>query len=117
MAGRPLAADPLHLVQDASGTRLKVRVIPPAGRTAVAGLRGDALLCRLIAPPVDDAANDALMELLADVFGVGPRAIRIVKGKHARTKEVVIGGVSPDDVTTRLRPHLNPKRGRESPAT
>ena len=44
-----------------------VRVIPRSGRTALAGRRGDAVLVRLAAAPVDGAANDALIRFLADL--------------------------------------------------
>lgn len=79
-----------------------MRVIPRAGRTAVTGLRGDALLCRLAAAPVDGAANAALVTLLSQALSVSRHAVRIQRGTHARNRTVVVEGLSVSDVRTRL---------------
>lgn len=72
---------------------LDVRVIPRSTRTAVDGRRGGAVLIRLAAPPVDGAANDALVRYLAEVVGVPRRAVRVVAGQKSRDKRVAIAGV------------------------
>jgi uncharacterized protein (TIGR00251 family) len=77
----------------ASEVVLDVRVIPRAPRTAVAGRRGGAILIRLAAPPVDGAANDALVKFLSDTIGIPRRAIRLVSGDKSRDKRVAIAGV------------------------
>jgi uncharacterized protein (TIGR00251 family) len=74
--------------------RLSVHVQPRASRCEIAGVHGDALKVRLTAPPVDGAANDELIELLADTFAVGRRAIRIVAGETSRSKIVEIEGIT-----------------------
>ena len=86
MPARPIPNPPLNLVSTSSGTRMTVRVIPRAGRTVVAGLRGDALLCRLAAAPLDGAANEALITLLSQALSVSQRAVRIQRGTRARTQ-------------------------------
>jgi uncharacterized protein len=70
-----------------------VRVQPRASRSAVAGVHGGALKVRLEAPPVDGAANEALVALLAERLGVARRAVRIVAGAAARSKVVEVEGV------------------------
>ena len=55
---------------------------------------GDALKIRLSAPPVDGAANAALVEFLADVFAVGRRDVRILAGETSRSKIVEIEGIT-----------------------
>ena len=72
---------------------LDVRVISRSTRTAVDGRRGSAVLIRLAAPPVDGAANDALVGYLAEVVGVPRRAVRVVAGEKSRDKRVAIAGV------------------------
>ena len=76
------------------GVVLAVRVIPRSSKTEVAGTREDALVVRLAAPPVEGAANDALIELLADRLRVPRHAVRIVSGEHGRRKRVHIAGVT-----------------------
>jgi len=49
---------------------------------------------RLAAPPVEGAANDALIDLLAERLSVPRRAIRIVSGERGRQKRVAIAGVT-----------------------
>ena len=90
-----------------SGVICVVRVTPRAGRSAVSGARDDALLVRLAAPPVDGAANEALVALLADVFDVPKRDVAIVSGHNSRLKRVEVRGVSASDAAARLSMHLN----------
>ena len=77
---------------------LDIHVIPRARRTEVAGERDGALLVRLAAPPVDGAANDALIEFLATALGLPRRAIHIVSGEHSRRKRVTIAGMTAEQV-------------------
>lgn len=80
------------------GVRFTVRVQPRASRSEVVGVRGNALKLRLAAPPVDGAANDELVGLLAAELGVPRRAVRIVSGISSRSKTVEVDGVGPDVV-------------------
>jgi uncharacterized protein (TIGR00251 family) len=88
--------------QTAAGVELDVRVIPRAGRTEVAGLRHDAILIRLTAPPVEGAANDALVEFVAGWLGVPRRSVRIVSGERTRRKRLAVDSVTADCVRARL---------------
>jgi uncharacterized protein (TIGR00251 family) len=74
--------------------RFPVRVQPRASRREIVGVYGDALKVRLTAPPVDGAANDELIEMLAETFAVGRRAIRILAGGSSRSKIVEIEGIT-----------------------
>jgi uncharacterized protein (TIGR00251 family) len=67
----------------------------------VDGLRGDAVLIRLAAPPVEGAANDALVAFLSDALGLPRRSITIVSGEKSRDKRVRIDGI--DEPTARER--------------
>lgn len=80
------------------GAIVDVRVIPRATRSAIAGTRGDALLVRLKAPPVDGAANAELIRFLADLLDVPQRNIQIVSGERSRGKRVRINGRTAADV-------------------
>ena len=83
-------------------TTLAVRVIPRAKRTEAAGRRGPAVLIRLAAPPVDGAANAALIAFLAARLDVPQSRIAIVRGATARDKTVAIDGLAPAEVLRRL---------------
>jgi uncharacterized protein len=83
---------------------IDVRVIPRAGKSAIAGVRGNALLVRLNAPPVDGAANAELIDVLADALDIPKRAISIVAGERSRQKRVCIEGVTNELVASTLGP-------------
>ena len=86
-----------------NGVRLSVRVQPRASSTGIAGIHGDALKVRLTAPPVDGAANAALVKLLAETFGIPVRAITIVAGSGSRTKVVELDGITEEAVRKLLQ--------------
>jgi len=71
-----------------------VSVQPRASRSEVVGELAGALKVRLAAPPVDGAANEELLRLLAKVFGVGRAQIEIVTGTRGRQKAVRVRGRS-----------------------
>ena len=78
--------------QTTAGVELDVRVIPRAKRTEAAGLRNGALVVRLAAPPVDGAANTALVAFLASTLGVPSRAVQLLSGERGRQKRILIAG-------------------------
>ena len=84
----------LDIRDRADGARIAVRVQPRARRSELAGVHGGALRVRLMAPPVDGAANDALTTFLAERFGVPRRAVTIVSGHTSRDKVVEVEGVT-----------------------
>jgi uncharacterized protein len=88
--------------QTASGVEVDVRVIPRAKRTEVAGVRDGALLVRLAAPPVDGAANVALLSFLASALGMPPRSIQLVSGARGRRKRVSVAGATVAQVESAL---------------
>jgi uncharacterized protein (TIGR00251 family) len=85
-------AGALDIRAHGGGVRFAVRVQPRAASAGVAGVHGGALKVRLTAPPVEGAANDALVAFLAGALGVPRRAVRIVSGAAARTKVVEVEG-------------------------
>jgi uncharacterized protein len=85
-----------------SAAILDIRVIPRSPRTCVDGRRGDAILIRLKAPPVDGAANDALVAFLSDALDLPRRNITIVRGETSRDKRVQVVGLELEAVRRRL---------------
>ncbi len=80
---------------------ITVRVIPRSSRNALTWEQG-TLKARLTAPPVDGAANAALINLLAERLSVPRRSISIVRGETARQKTLEIADLTPDEVERRL---------------
>jgi uncharacterized protein (TIGR00251 family) len=73
----------------------KVRVVPRASRSEIVGEHDGALRVRIAAPPVDGAANEELVRLLARAFGVTRSEIAITAGQTAKLKTVRVTGVRP----------------------
>jgi uncharacterized protein (TIGR00251 family) len=71
---------------------LRILVQPRASRSEIVGPHGDALKVRLAAPPVDGAANDELVRMLAREYKVPKSAIEIVAGLSSRRKTIRIRG-------------------------
>lgn len=65
------------------------------------GVLDGVLRARVAAPPVEGAANDALLRLIADELRVPRRDVRLVAGAGGRTKVVVVDGVDPERVLER----------------
>ena len=81
-----------------------VRVVPRASRTEILGEHDGALRVRLAAPPVDGAANEALVRILAQAFNTPRDAISIVAGKSSKLKRVGVRGVSSDALLALAEP-------------
>ena len=73
----------------------KVRVVPRASRSEIVGEHDGALRVRIAAPPVDGAANDELVRVLARAFGVARSAIEIAAGHASKLKTVRVTGGQP----------------------
>jgi uncharacterized protein (TIGR00251 family) len=73
---------------------LSLHVQPGAKKTEPAGLHGGALKVRLHARPVEGAANAALLEFLAESFGVPLRQVELVSGQQSRQKRVRVRGAA-----------------------
>jgi uncharacterized protein (TIGR00251 family) len=84
------------------GAAFPVRVVPRASKNEISGRHGDAVKIRLTAPPVEGAANVALIEFLAEVLDVRKNQIEILSGHTSRDKIVCVVGLTPRQVEERL---------------
>jgi uncharacterized protein (TIGR00251 family) len=82
---------------------LRVRVIPRARTNALTCEAGGTLRARLTAPPVEGAANRALIELMARRLGVKRGDLEVVQGERGRDKLVAIHGLSAAEVRLRVQ--------------
>jgi uncharacterized protein len=82
--------------------RMSVRVIPRSSKNSITWEEG-VLKVRLTAPPVDGAANEALIALLAQRLGLPKRDISIVQGATGRQKTIEIMGMTAEAVEQKIR--------------
>jgi uncharacterized protein (TIGR00251 family) len=90
------------ITEDASGVTLSLVIQPRAGKSKVVGPHGDALKIRIAAPPVDGAANEALIAFLAKALDVPKARVTVEAGETSRRKRVRIDGVPANAVLERL---------------
>ena len=80
----------------ARGSMLSVTVVPRAGKSSLERLADGTLRIRVAAPPVDGAANAALLRFLANTLDVPRSRLAITSGESSRHKRIVVEGVAPD---------------------
>ena len=90
------------LRETAEGVYLSVKLQPRASRNEVQGLHGAELKICVTAPPVDSAANSALIEFLAERLGVGRGAVQLTRGQTSRHKTIFIAGAKAAVVASSL---------------
>ena len=89
-------AHELQVRETAAGLELRLHVQPRAKRCEIAGIYDGALKLKVTAPPVDDAANRAILEFFSDLLGISRSSLRIVSGLKSRDKTLQIQGISLD---------------------
>ena len=92
----------LYDVRDDGTIVVRVHVQPGAGRTAIQGRYGDSLKVSVAAPPQGGRANDAVVKLLAETFGVKADALKVIVGETSRSKQVQLKGLDEDGVRDAL---------------
>ena len=84
------------------GVLLRVKLQPRASINGVAGPQGQELRIRVTAPPVDSAANEALVHLLAELLDCGRNRVELVRGHNSQHKALMLHGFTVDQVLRRL---------------
>jgi uncharacterized protein (TIGR00251 family) len=84
----------LNIRETAGGIEVPLHVQPRARRSGIAGLHGGALKLKLTAPPVDQAANRALVDYFASLFEMPRSCFRLASGEKSRNKVLAITGIS-----------------------
>jgi uncharacterized protein len=78
---------------DSSGCILTFRVTPRSSRCSISQLSPGEFRARLTSPPVDGAANDQLVVLLAKMLGIARQNVEIISGTTSKIKRVRLTGV------------------------
>jgi hypothetical protein len=92
----------LQIRETTGGFAIRLHVQPRARRFEIAGVRNGALKIKVTAPPVDDAANHAIVDFLSRLSSVPKSAVKILSGEKSRDKAVQIGGISAADFLARV---------------
>lgn len=85
-----------------NGVYLAVKVQPRASRNALCGVHGNELKISVTAPPVDSAANQAVIEFLAEKLDCSRSTLELVRGHTSRHKTIFLRGLTSDEVVRRL---------------
>ena len=93
---------PAYLTAHADGVTIAIKVQPRAPANGIGGTHGAELRVKVTAPPVDAAANEAVVRLLAEVLGCPRASIDLVRGQTSRHKVLRIRGIDPGTVAARL---------------
>jgi uncharacterized protein (TIGR00251 family) len=97
----------------AETTRLRLRVSPGAGRTALVGRHGDAWKVRVTEAPERGRANEAVLRFLAETLALPRTALTLVSGHGGREKIVELKGMGPALIERRLASAAGADRGRK----
>jgi uncharacterized protein (TIGR00251 family) len=93
---------PGYLRAQPDGTLLSVKLQPRASANKIDEPLGDELRIRVTAPPVDAAANEALVQLLAERLDCTRGRVELVRGYKSRHKVVKLHGFAPEEVFQKL---------------
>ena len=93
---------PTFLTAQSDGVTLAIKLQPRASQNEIGAASGSELRIRVTAPPVDAAANEALLRLLADTLDCPRGKVELVRGHTARHKVVKVYGMSPQIAVAKL---------------
>jgi hypothetical protein len=91
-----------YLKAHPEGTLISLKVIPRASKNEIGEVLGSELKIKVTAPPVDSAANRAVIEFLAEKLNCPKSAVVLIRGEIARHKTLLLKGFSPDQVESLL---------------
>ena len=90
------------LREQTDGVLLSIKLQPRASSNQIGEPLGNELRVKVTAPPVDAAANAALLRLLADTLGCARNRVELLHGHASRHKTVKLHGFSVSEVSTKL---------------
>jgi len=94
---------PAYLRPQADGALLSVKLQPRASKNEIGGVLGEELRIKVTAPPVDAAANEALVRLLAESLDCPRSKVELVRGHTSRHKTIKLHGMTAEAVAEKLK--------------
>jgi uncharacterized protein (TIGR00251 family) len=92
----------VRLRESKKGLTFDIQVIPHASRAEIAGVQEGAFKVKVTAPPVEGAANEACIKLLAKELGLKKSQMEISSGAKSRKKTVMIKDISKAELETKI---------------
>jgi len=86
-----------------NGISIAVKVQPRSSKNAIGAATGDELKIKVTAPPVDSAANEAVLRLLSDVLECPRSTVQLLRGNTSRRKVIFIHGMDPAVALAKLQ--------------
>jgi len=93
---------PPYLRSEPDGVWLSIKVQPRASANEIGGVMGNELRVKVTAPPVDSAANEALVGFLAQTLGCARNKVELIRGQTSRHKIIRVRGMTAEDVVKRI---------------
>lgn len=90
------------VTETSTGVRVDIEVKVRASQSRVLGIKANRLSVALAAPPVDGAANAALIETLAEHFDLPRRQVQLIAGERSRRKVVELTGLGKTALLARI---------------
>lgn len=85
------------------GVYLAIKVQPRASKNEIGEAHGDELKVKVTAPPVDSAANQAVIDLIAEKLKCPRSGVQIVRGETSRHKTIFIAGKTAEEIAKALQ--------------
>ena len=103
-SSNPVPSTPLpnFLRAQPDGVLLSVKLQPRASKNEIGAPLGDELKIKVTAPPVDAAANEALVKLLAEKLVCARSRVELIRGHKSRHKVIKLHGFAPEEVLPKL---------------
>ena len=92
-----------YLQERPDGVCISLKVQPRASRNELAGPIGNDLKIKVTAPPVDSAANEAVLEFLAETLGCPRNQLELLRGATSRHKQILVRGMTAAQIEQNLR--------------
>jgi len=83
-------------------TLLRLHVTPRGSKNEIIGWRDDVLCVKITAPPVEGAANAAIVKFIADALKIRKSQVELVSGERSREKALRITGLTQEDIRARI---------------
>ncbi len=93
---------PAWITIGTTGVTLNLKVQPRASKNEISGAIGTQLKVKVTSPPVDAAANQAVVEMLADLLDCSRGSFQILRGQTSQNKVVLVRGIPAERIVALL---------------